>query len=91
MTKHVCSSRCSNPTGTPETNWSGRLGFYKSHVEGDLKWFEDVFIGPRAVYLLRDKIGRFEATFASPLEAESARFAFGPFATSEEAWKAWDG
>jgi hypothetical protein len=49
-----------------------------------MTWFEDVFIGPRAVYIERDKIGEYLAHYAAPglsLRGE------GPYATDEIAWE----
>jgi hypothetical protein len=73
---HVCNASCKQ--GETLRSEEGRLGRYLRHREGDKVWFEDIFIGPRAVYVHRDKCGAYAVDYAAP--GLAPEYAEGPFA-----------
>ena len=67
---HVCGDDC---YVGDVSNSNGVLDQLHYHREGDSEsgWAEDVFVGPRAIYILSDDEGDFNLPFGKPMDAET--------------------
>lgn len=71
---HICGQDC----GVGDVSYSptGVLGQYHFHRDGDndCGWADDIFVGPRAVYVLFDGDGEYDLPFAAPLNADQQAY-----------------
>lgn len=83
---HECDATCT--LGDEMRTDEGTLSRTRRHSDTGMVWFTDEFIGPRAVYIVADKIGQWDHPMAAPLTPEQEKFwnvVAGPFGSDEHA------